>query len=173
MKYRLPGNVLISAAITLLLFSLITYSACIKDHCGSNLCANGGLCVDGNCACVTGYEGAHCDTIWNAKFSGNWNVAETLQDSDGVSNTNYALIVQPSSIGQNFIMNHVENAYDSIYCVLSTINTFYIPGQSNIDSSFYIQGGNGVLDLQTGNVTVNYSFFQNHVLRNANMQWTR
>jgi hypothetical protein len=173
MKFRLSGNVFISAAITLLSFSFITYTACIKDHCGSNLCANSGLCVDGNCACVTGYEGAHCDTIWSAKFSGTWKVAETTQDSDGVYNANYILTVQQSSIAQNFLMYHVENAYDSIYCVLSSINTFNIPGQSNADSTFYVQGGNGTLDLVNGTVSVNYSFVEDRVQKNASMQWTR
>lgn len=169
----MKGRILIPAIVTIFSFLGITYTACIKDNCTSSRCANGGICVNGACACVTGYEGAHCDTLWSNKFSGAWNVAEATQDASGVTEANYNLTVGPSTTGNVFLINGLESSVDSIYCTLNDNISFQVPGQSNADSTFYIQSGNGTLDTTNGNVIMNYSYVQNGVSRTSTLTRSR
>jgi len=169
----MKGKIIIPAIITIFSFLGVTYTACIKDNCTSSLCANGGICVNGACACVTGYEGAHCDTLWSQKFSGAWKVAEATQDANGVTESGYTITVGPSTTGNVFLISRLENSQDSIYCTLNDNISFLVPIQSNADSTFYIQSGEGALDTTTGIVTMNYSYLQNGVSRTSTLTWTR
>lgn len=50
-----------TAIITLLFFTTVTYTACVKDKCEKIQCINGGGCNEGICICPDGYEGTYCE----------------------------------------------------------------------------------------------------------------
>lgn len=50
-----------TAILTLLTFGAIVYSSCQKDRCKNLVCQHGGSCVNGFCACATGYTGDFCE----------------------------------------------------------------------------------------------------------------
>ncbi len=54
--------IFITAVLTLLLFSAVTYVSCKKDPCKDLICQNGGTCSAGSCLCPDGYEGSRCET---------------------------------------------------------------------------------------------------------------
>ncbi|WP_276135092.1 hypothetical protein [Polluticoccus soli] len=60
MKY-LP-TACMAALCTVLVFSLVFYSAC-KPSCKHVACFNGGTCSGGECKCPTGFEGNNCERI--------------------------------------------------------------------------------------------------------------
>ncbi len=55
-------SVLLSSALTIGLFGVVTYSSCVKDECENVSCLNGGSCKDGVCKCPSGYTGSNCGT---------------------------------------------------------------------------------------------------------------
>lgn len=59
-------SILLTAFITLTLFSVVAYTGCIKtdsitDKCASVSCKNGGTCSGGICYCPSGYTGTNCE----------------------------------------------------------------------------------------------------------------
>ncbi len=46
------------------------------SKCGAGVCANGGVCDNGNCVCATGYQGSTCQTVSRNAFMGNWTAFE-------------------------------------------------------------------------------------------------
>ncbi len=48
------------------------FSSCSDDPCKDVDCGQFGTCFEGDCNCVTGYEGDVCDIQWSAKFAGNY-----------------------------------------------------------------------------------------------------
>ena len=153
-------------------FCSTIYQSCIKDGCGKILC-NAGVCVSGKCACPTGYEGNNCELLWSDKFAGTWHNAEQLQDSSGVSSSNYDLTVRGNETPGTLLIDNMEGAYDSVVCRITNRYSFQLPAQSGPDSSFRISSGSGVMDSVTGNVTVSYAFIQNGVSKSAQMSWSR
>lgn len=68
------------------------------------MCKSGGVCVNGNCACPSGYEGQHCENTWAAKFTGTWHASDSyIKDT---THHNYDLVVSvlnaDSVLVQNF-----------------------------------------------------------------------
>jgi len=47
----------------MLLLGTLLMIACSKDPCAGNLCRNDGVCVDGTCNCLEGFEGADCSVL--------------------------------------------------------------------------------------------------------------
>lgn len=44
--------------------------SCSKDPCVGVVCYNGGACIDGNCICPMGYNGAQCEQQLRKQFEG-------------------------------------------------------------------------------------------------------
>jgi len=61
-----------TAFVCLFIFSSIAYMSCKnKDKCEGVVCYDGGgTCVDGKCACLTGFSGTVCDIPDAKKFVG-------------------------------------------------------------------------------------------------------
>lgn len=74
-------NIAFTAILTLGAFTAITYTACTKDECKGVECINGGSCVDGTCACPTGYEGTNCEKLSRDKFIGTWSGTDECDDN--------------------------------------------------------------------------------------------
>lgn len=56
-------SLLLPFAITVSIFTTVTYTACKQDKCKDVTCKNGGSCSDGTCICPDGYSGTRCETI--------------------------------------------------------------------------------------------------------------
>ncbi|XZF12556.1 calcium-binding EGF-like domain-containing protein [Chitinophagaceae bacterium MMS25-I14] len=172
MRRIFSKQILFVATLSVSVFCMVAYTACIKTNCGTTVCQNGGVCVSGICACPSGYEGAHCDKPWMTKFAGTWNNAEQIQDSSGLHNLSYHIAVRADTLATQLVIDSLEQTNNNIHCVLLSVNSFTIPGQSNADSTFYVTGGSGSLD-STGKVTMNYNFVQSGLPRTAQLIWTR
>ncbi len=68
--------ILFTTIITLSAFFAIVYSSCKQDKCKAIACAYGGVCNDGVCNCLPGYEGPNCETVTRTKFLGRYQVYE-------------------------------------------------------------------------------------------------
>ena len=69
--------ILLSSILTLSAFVAVIYSSCQPDKCKAISCAYGGVCDNGVCKCLPGYEGTNCETITRSKFIGSYQVHET------------------------------------------------------------------------------------------------
>lgn len=49
-----------------------TIWSCAKDPCSGVVCKNGGACLDGNCICPMGYNGADCSQQLRVQFVGDF-----------------------------------------------------------------------------------------------------
>ncbi len=57
------GYVFVTLIITMLAFTAVTYTSCVKDSCAGVTCLNYGTCYGGSCSCPTGYAGRHCENL--------------------------------------------------------------------------------------------------------------
>lgn len=89
--------------------------SCETDPCNDVTCNNGGLCVDGDCVCATGYEGTDCSTLVRAKYLGSKNVNETCSQSTD----SYAVTI---SAGATDTEVTISNLYDAGFVVTGTVN---------------------------------------------------
>ena len=69
-------QIALGAILSVSAFSAVLYTSCSKDACKDVTCQNGGTCSDGNCTCVTGYEGTNCETASRTKFIKQWSASD-------------------------------------------------------------------------------------------------
>lgn len=74
---KLLRNILVTATITLGLFSAVSYVACNKDRCNNVACLNGGVCDGGNCTCAPGFEGNRCQNPSRDRLVGTYNGSDS------------------------------------------------------------------------------------------------
>lgn len=131
------------------------FSSC-ADPCKDVTCLNGGECVEGDCACATGYEGTDCGTRATHKFAGSFTANETCTSGSYT----YSTTVTESSTDITKIT--FSNLYDfttlgvttAIYGTVSNSTTLTIPSQvvtSSTDS--YTVSGSGSIS-STGVITI-------------------
>lgn len=133
------------------------YYSCIKDNCGNVVCNNEGVCVDGVCACPSGYEGIYCEQIWSDKFTGKWQ-ADDNYNKDTVHRY-YDMQINGTASPDTFAIHNLADSM-TILCARSAYNKFvFKPGQQT-DTFFVLQDGYGTYDIQAGIVTGMYSFLK-------------
>ncbi len=144
-----------SAVFSLLfLFILSTQiTSCTQDKCKGVTCQNGGTCSNGNCNCVTGYEGANCQTKANAKFVGNYT---------GTSNCDGSVSSETVPIEAGIDAASIKIYINSVHTLNATINgnAISIPVQNfPSGSENYRYSGSGTLsgNAITLSVSVLYS----------------
>ena len=71
-------SIFLATFLTIGAFSTTVFTSCEKDACDDIVCANGGTCTEGICACPSGYTGTLCDTKANSSFVGNWSAKEKV-----------------------------------------------------------------------------------------------
>lgn len=101
-------KIILTALSTLLLFSVVLFNACEPDLCKNVSCAYGGVCKDGSCACQTGYEGEHCETVTRDKFMGIWNVNE---DGTITSVAQYAISIEKGDVVNQVKITNFQNHF--------------------------------------------------------------
>lgn len=147
-------NIAFSALLALGAFTTVTYTACNPDECKDVVCNNGGSCVDGNCACTTGYEGTKCETEVRKKFIKTW----TATDKEGADNlpTYQSAIVAGATITEVKINNIADDFF--VNDVVATISGNKITIASQIpDNDGYKVAGEGTLNTTDGKITWTYS----------------
>lgn len=146
-------------AALLTVATTVLYTACIKDKCGAILCDNGGVCVNGLCTCPTGYEGTRCSKMWNEKFSGRWNVADSMA-KDNIARYKYEITVNGQSARDSFyIAGFADTTSVQVLCRKTAYRVFAFTEQK-LDSFVTIKGGTGTQDSLTGVIRGNYSFLR-------------
>jgi hypothetical protein len=86
---------LLTALAFFTITTMVVYSACQVDTCGTVLCQNGGACVDGYCSCPSGYEGTECQVLTYTKFVGIYTGSTTCNQNSTVLDT--AVIFYPNN----------------------------------------------------------------------------
>ena len=154
-----------------LLLLLILWTSCIKDNCGNVLCYNMGVCVDGQCACASGYEGTKCDTGWFEKFAGNWQADDTYIRDTADAHIKYDIIV--SGIADSFKISGLHDSLEGVICKRRSLKEFAIKaGQvMRSDSSIIIRNGEG--KIENGIVTGLYSFKLRDTVLSIKFKWTK
>lgn len=161
----------ISAFFTVSIFLAALCTSCIKNKCNGKVCLNGGVCVDGACACVIGYEGDICATAWSQKFSGDWNSDDTyIKDT---SHTHFHYQVTITGTADSFQVSGLSDSLNDIICKRESLNTFSMKPLQILkpDSSVIIASGNG--SLENGIVKGIYSLRLKDTTITANFKWSK
>ncbi|WP_276132403.1 calcium-binding EGF-like domain-containing protein [Polluticoccus soli] len=153
------------------LFVILVLGSCIKDKCGKVICYNKGVCVDGQCACPSGFEGLYCDTAWFEKFKGTWQVDETYVRDTGDAHFGYDLKIVGAA--DSFTITGLHDSLNGVVCKRQSRYEFSIKANQvmRADSSIIIRGGEGKMknDLVTGV----YSFKYKDTTLSVNFKWKR
>lgn len=164
---------LFSSVVYTLVFLVVVLSlgSCIKDKCNKIICSNKGVCVDGQCACPSGYEGSHCDTAWFEKFKDTWRVDETFLRDTGDAHFGYDLKITGSA--DSFTITGLHDSLNGVVCKRQSRYEFlFKPNQvMRADSSIIIRGGEG--RLINGVVSGLYSFKYKDTVLSVNFKWKR
>ena len=156
-----------SVFICLALFAMLS-AGCIKSNCQDTVCANDGVCVQGNCSCVAGYEGEGCSILWTEKFVGNWQATDIY--ATDTAKHNYNLII--SSIAKDtFLISGLADTLNNILCVRDTRFTFKVLATSIQDSTYVIKDGAAMMNVSANTVTGLYSFSLNDSVITTNFTW--
>lgn len=125
-------SVLIATMLLLTVFSAVLYTACHKDHCTNVKCLNKGVCDNGNCICLTGYEGPRCDTLSRNKFVGTFNghdICHPLTDTFHQYHIQFITVKnKPLELTMKNLLNNVD---DSATCTIMATDSFVFQGFNN------------------------------------------
>jgi hypothetical protein len=148
-------HIALSAFLTVSAFGSVFYTACNKDKCKDVVCQNGGTCSEGNCTCVTGYEGTNCETKSRDKFIKSWSAT----DVTGSTSLPYTASIGASTssdVTAVVIGNTFSDNFFLIGPIKATVNgnTITIPSQ-NPDNNKYSLSGTGT--LAAGKITWSYT----------------
>jgi hypothetical protein len=119
-------TILLSACATVATFVSMMYVSCSQDKCKSVVCANNGVCSNGACICVAGYEGPNCETVARSKWIGNWTVNEKGSTTAAAQYT--ASIEEGANITDVSIVNFYNFFQTPIKGYIAN-DTLYIPNQ--------------------------------------------
>ncbi len=127
-------NILVTALLTLGLYSTITYIACNKDRCHNVACLNGGVCDDGSCTCPSGIEGNRCQTASRDKFIGTYNGSDSCSVV-GYKQYHIRFLKPPSgSLTQITMKGLLGTEGDSALCTMQSADSFIFNGNNNATS---------------------------------------
>ncbi len=142
----------ITALSTLALSTMLFFSSCTPDPCKDVTCLNNGTCNDGNCACVTGYEGTDCGTEMRAKFTGTYSISGNVAcpvSGNGTIPTGTSITIGNSSAGvDKIIINMLGTA------LVATVNGSSLTiATQQVGNMTYT--GSGTITNNTLNMTIN------------------
>lgn len=142
-------SILLASLLTVGTFATVLFSSCDPDACKDIICANGGACTDGTCACPAGYEGVLCETLSRTKFLGVFTGNETCT----IGTDTYSITCTANSDDTKF---NIQNLYNqsSVTAIASANGTsFTIPSQTVMAGT--TASGSGVISSNT--ITVTYT----------------
>jgi hypothetical protein len=179
MKARLK-TIVLSAVSVFAVFSAITYNSCTPDKCKAIACAYGGICKDGTCLCLAGYEGTQCEITTRDKYIGTWTVFE---NGTYTSNSQYDIAIKDGLTLTDLNITNFYNHIKSPVAVKIQADSIFIPQQ--VVEGYEIQGW-GYLDREAyyakhGKITMHYTIknLENNLTDDFGLhtgevsQWTR
>ena len=144
----------------------------MPDHCKDTVCANGGLCVDGMCSCLNGYEGDDCSEIWNGRFLDEWTALDKVQGRADTS-LPYSLSLIANGRPDQFLVLGLRGNIDSVLCRRQSYFGFTILENQVIDSVSTIRSGSGVLDTSGALIAASYTIAWGDSLQTYQVSWAR
>ena len=133
-------------------------AGCIDDKCGTVVCANEGICVDGKCTCLVGYEGAACETAWVDRLTGKWNANDGfLRDTTNTRVTYDIQLLSLESYPDSFLVEGLSDSFENIKGYRTTMSEFNLQPEQVLDSFVTIKNGKGKLSA-SGEITGLYTF---------------
>jgi len=143
--------------LCILFFFSLGLPSCVPDHCKDTACGNGGVCVLGQCSCLSGYEGPDCSELWNARFIGTWYQTPGIQPEGIPVRDTFTLktsggedvTLLPNGFPDQFLVEQF-GGMDSILCRRTAYTSFAFTEGQEIDSIVTILSGTGTLDSLTG-----------------------
>jgi hypothetical protein len=140
-------QIALGAALTIGAFSATLYTSCNQDECKDVVCQNGGTCTEGKCTCVTGYEGANCETKSRDKFVGVYTGTEICS----AGTDNYSMTLTANSDAIKLTMQNLYNDNITATCTMAAVDSFVFNGSQGAVTFT----GSG--RLSTNTLTVRYT----------------
>lgn len=119
--------------------SAVLFNACNTDPCKSIVCKNNGVCRDGKCKCVTGFEGPFCEFKMNEKFLGTW---DGYYRCNGLSPKLRTLVIAPEPQPNKVT---IYNVFDQINYMTATVDVDKLEMDKQTVGK-YEYSGNGFLE---------------------------
>ncbi|MFM2225194.1 MAG: hypothetical protein RJA07_1396 [Bacteroidota bacterium] len=158
--------------------SILSLNSCKKSKlsCDGVSCKNGGVCVNGNCSCTTGYEGSDCGNFIRDNFVATYN--GNLEYNANSKNNIYAKSmtiaagtgfnqVVISTVGVEVFTNQYELSFANQASVNGVIdfsnNSITVPEQMDADGNIYsgsgsiLSGNKFTFTYYTTNTSNNYT----------------
>lgn len=146
--------------------------SCAKDRCKDTACGNGGVCVEGFCSCLNGWEGDHCEEMWNERFREGWNVTETRQGD--TSSSSYSVFILSTGKPDEFAINNLHQSLDSIVCKRTSYYGFSFVSNQVIDSDLTLLSGTGTIDSNGSTISAFYILeAYDSIVTRYNTVWTK
>lgn len=146
-------------ALLLTTFLLVGLTACDPRSCDDVICVNqNSYCLNGECVCQNGYEGADCTQLSYQKFIGQYQVNES-GCNNGTGRTYFVNIIQGSQVAFIDIVNILDIGLTARAEIYENGNRLYIPNQNLGASSIE---GDGYYNANTGRIVINYNYSLNN-----------
>ena len=142
---------MVACAVSL---AILLFNSC-ADKCKKILCYNGGICIDGSCACQPGFEGDDCSMATRDKFLGTYNVTDNCSITGNAKYTVNIYAVD-SNVMQVFIANFNNDFANSVSATINGANIEIPPQFPDADGRSVT--GNGVF---TGASTITWNYVIN------------
>lgn len=133
------------------------FQSCDRKSCENVVCSGfNQTCVDGNCVCMSGYEGSNCDVETRLKYLGQYQVSENCTTSaGGFINNRFTANITSSRVDILTINNFtVYGGYIDANIVDAT--TLYIQEQRT--GGIEVSGGQGTYQVFNGGIKLEYNY---------------
>lgn len=114
--------------LTLGTFSLVVYTSCNKDKCGSTTCNNGGTCDGSTCVCPIGYSGSSCSTGWSDACIGTYDCmrANCSPAVTGLNSWKSAVTKDATNGGYTIDISDFDNSNTTIVATIDSAQNIIV-----------------------------------------------
>jgi hypothetical protein len=153
-----------------MILAIVVHSGCIEDKCRAVRCENEAVCVNGECACLYGYEGSKCEELWMQKFTGQWSAADSSR-FDTVAKE-YDFNISSFRGLDTLLVTGFLGYMDTVIAVRKAHNKLDLL-QRNVNDSALFQGGEATVNVRRDMVTGLYSFKNKDAVTTYYFTWAR
>jgi len=134
----------------------LCFGGCTTDNpCSTVDCLNFGLCGDGTCLCVAGYEGDVCQFVIRDRIIGQYQASEACIT---VAPFTYSLFIETGQNGvDNIIIGNFGNRIIGVNGYISGNGITIPPQHISVQSGWVDVEGQGLIGDST--ITVSYTLF--------------
>jgi hypothetical protein len=157
----------------ILLLIIMSLVSCQPDKCSDTVCLNEGVCVQGKCSCLNGYEGPNCAERWNERFVGSWlQTDKFIGDTSDLVLQNHITVLAAERPDEFLVLNFM-GGFDSIYCKRKSYNELVFLTRYSSDSVFVLSTGTATYNPADSIVTGQFTFRGGSNTYIYNTVWTR